>query len=346
MDDDRARGLLSGPRGRRGLAELLDEPLRVFRHRGTEVRWPDEVRRRVAATDLDAAVRPDRLHEALAESVDRAMYWQEPDDEDRVLADPAVVDELVPLARAVAGAPRSREWAQPLDRHDQHVVGWPEDGGRVVFPWRPGARTGLRQWVERAAAEEERAAAEQDRARRRRFWRPRASVSGAWWSTPHSAGLVVSRRLPDGLDLVEDSFGWPSARTWPVQPPPAARVLEIAGPADWSALVERHPLEVTASRRHVWRAVTGEDGRWFLPDWAAVAEEFDAVHVTVDGYLATAGRALPVRTEGGPASTVLAGWDPGTTWWLADPSGLGEPSDWRRDGDGPGTWRRVDATRS
>jgi hypothetical protein len=334
VDDDRARGLLAGPRGRRVLAELLDEPLHVFAHRGTDVRWPDEVRRRLAATDLDEAVRPDRLHEALAESVDRAMYWQEPDDEDRVLADRAVAAELAPLARAVAGAPGAREWASPLDLGDQHVVGWPEDDGRVVFPWRPGARTGLRTWVEAAGADEQ-------RARRDRPRELAANSTGQWWSTPHLAGLVVSRRLPQGLDLIEDSFGWSSARTWPVQPPPAARVLEVTGPAVWADLVARHPLEVTASRRHDWWRVTAVDGPWYLPDWAAVAEEFDAVHLTVDGYLRTAGRALAVRTEGGPAGTVLAGWDPGTTWWLTDPSGLGEPSDWRRDGHGPGAWRQV-----
>jgi hypothetical protein len=116
-------------------------------------------------------------------------------------------------------------------------------------------------------------------------------------------------------------------------------VLELAAPADWAALAQRHPLEVTASRRHDWWRITGWEGAWVVPDWAAVAEEADAVHLGVDGYLATAGRALPVDVPGaGPARTLLAGFDPGATWWLTDAlAGLGEPTDWRRDDSGT-TW--------
>ncbi|SDY63785.1 hypothetical protein SAMN05660209_03348 [Geodermatophilus africanus] len=160
---------------------------------------------------------------------------------------------------------------------------------------------------------------------------------------PNLAGLVVTRRLPAGLQLVEDSLGWESARSWPVSPPAqTARVLEVTGPVAWVTLVERFPLDVTASRRHDWWRATGRDSAWAIPDWAAVAEEFDAVHLTVDGYLATAGRALPVRTPDGPAGTVLAGWDPGATWWLTDVlPGLGEPTDWRGDRDAPGGWVPV-----
>ena len=333
MDDDRAERLLSGPRGRRMLAGLLEQPLVVISAR-SGTRWPDELRRRVAATDLAAAVAPERLHEALTESVGRAMYWQEPDDEDRVLADPAVARELAPVAESVARAPASRWWGERVDLEGQHVVGWPDRGRRIEAPWVPGARAGLRRWVEATLADER-------RARRERPGDPRAGWSGEWWSTPHLAGLVLSRRLPEGLDLVEDSSGWSSARTWPVQPPPAARVLEVTGPEVWADLVRRHPLDVTASRRHDWWRVTGEGGPWCLPDWAAVAEEFDAVHLTVDGYLGAAGRALPVRTAAGPASTVLAGWDPGTTWWLTDPPRLGSSSEWRRDVHDPGGWTQV-----
>ena len=46
-----------------------------------------------------------------------------------------------------------------------------------------------------------------------------------------------------------------------------------------------------------------------IPDYLAVAEDFDAFHLSVAGYLSTAGRSLPV----GDASTVLAGWDPDET---------------------------------
>jgi hypothetical protein len=48
-----------------------------------------------------------------------------------------------------------------------------------------------------------------------------------------------------------------------------------------------------------------------------VAEEADAVHLTVAGYLAAAGRALPVDDR---RASVIAGWAPDTTFWFAGTS--------------------------
>ncbi|MEO7124431.1 MAG: hypothetical protein ABI400_15220 [Lacisediminihabitans sp.] len=59
-----------------------------------------------------------------------------------------------------------------------------------------------------------------------------------------------------------------------------------------------------------------------------MASDYDAVHLTVLGYLTTAGRALPVRDS----HTVLAGWNPDETYWLTDVlAESGAPSEWRRD---------------
>ncbi len=66
------------------------------------------------------------------------------------------------------------------------------------------------------------------------------------------------------------------------------------------------------------------------------AADFDGVYLSVDGYLSTAGRALPVhvRSLGDQVATVLGGWDPDATWWLTDvATGLGAPVDWRLDRD-------------
>ena len=57
-----------------------------------------------------------------------------------------------------------------------------------------------------------------------------------------------------------------------------------------------------------------------VPDWPEVAQEYDAVHLTVSGYLTTAGRAVPV-SDG--VASVLAGWGPDETWWLTDVRGDG-----------------------
>jgi hypothetical protein len=86
--------------------------------------------------------------------------------------------------------------------------------------------------------------------------------------------------------------------------------------------------------------VTGRDSReagpWLVPDWSRVAQEWDAVHLTVAGYLASATRCIPVPdaadatgtagttgTTGTAGSTgrveaasVIGGWGPDVTYWL------------------------------
>ena len=56
-----------------------------------------------------------------------------------------------------------------------------------------------------------------------------------------------------------------------------------------------------------------------LPDWRGIADDGDAVHLSVAGYLTTATRMLPLAD---PASaTVLAGCNPHQMWWLTHTSG-------------------------
>ena len=63
-----------------------------------------------------------------------------------------------------------------------------------------------------------------------------------------------------------------------------------------------------------------------------VAEEADAVHLTVRGYLATAGRALEV--DDGWA-TVLANWGPDATYWFGSTASRpAQQQEWRRTDDG------------
>jgi hypothetical protein len=129
------------------------------------------------------------------------------------------------------------------------------------------------------------------------------------------------------LLLTEDDAGWEHARVWPLRPTGEVRVFEVTGPEAWAALVEAYPLPLTASRRHDWFRTTGVDSEWFIPDWAAVANDYDAVHLTMVGYLTTPGTAIPVR--GG--ASVLAGWNADETYWLADVlEPAGEPVEWER----------------
>lgn len=352
MVTSRADALLSGPRGRRLCLELAEASRESWG-------WPQLIWRdgsagypvgrfevgdlrsslaaEIAATDL-SGVGPAELLAALARSVERAMYWQPADDEDQLLADDETAALLRPVAELVVASPASRWWSRPLDAAGQHVVGWEPEHPAPRFT---GARSALARWRDAVREDERRAAGE-------RTADPRDQWGEAWWSTPAhdwyglTTGAVPgSPAVPTRLPLVEDTLGWSSAVSWPVQVPDAARVFEVTGPADWADLVQLHPQEVTVLRRGTWWQLTGWDGRWLIPDWAAVAEEWDGVHLTVDGYLSTAGRALPVDVPGPPASTLLAGFEPDVTWWLTDLPELGAPTRWRRSDDEWEHWTPV-----
>jgi hypothetical protein len=290
----------------------------------------------VAIADLSGTpVDGSALLAGLVAAVDFAEYWQEPDAEDRGFSAEAARQALRPVAEAIiaaTGAPDVRWWTAPVDRNRQHYA---QFLGEHPLPEPPltGAAESVGAW-QADAFDEERSA----------YDRPGDSTTshgGRWWSSPALSGLpVTTGALPGlgavGLAVVEDGLGWRSARCWPVAPQDRARVYEIFGPDQWAQLVDRYPLDVTKSRRHPWRRATGWAGRWLIPDYAAVAADWDAVHVSVAGYLTTAGVAIPV---GDGARTMLAGWDPDATWWLTDVlSPTGPPEDWRADDQAPFGW--------
>lgn len=311
----------------------------------------------VALLARAAVPRPDRsaLAAALDVAVAFARYWQAPDGEDVLASAPEVRDALRPVARAVARAGGAAWWTDGIDRGDQWVV-------RFVTPGRPGPQPGtvddvLDAWRGREVTGEAAAVRRADarasrKARARRHatssraavpgWSPfpGAEVSGAWWSMP-PADLVGSTRRweaalagpgaaeePVGLTLVEDGGGWEEAVVSRLVVDLGARVLEVDGPAAWADLCRRHPFDVTASRGDDWRRATGRTGRWVAPDWASVAREVDAVHLTVAGYLTTAGRAVEVDDD---TASVLAGWDPDRTWWFRGARVEPHAERWHRD---------------
>lgn len=73
----------------------------------------------------------------------------------------------------------------------------------------------------------------------------------------------------------------------------------------------------------------------------AVAADYDAVHLTVAGYVSTAGRALPV--DG--ACTMLAGWDPDQTFWLTGTLAVGPVTFWHGDPNDLTTWTPTGQSR-
>jgi hypothetical protein len=339
--------LLEGPRGRRLCLELameLDRDIRLMVFRlgydldsgrgtsrvlltavslddaGTPPAVPSTGMLAAALGHLEAAdVDHPRLQAALERAVDAARYWQPPDGEDVLAALPLVRAALRPLARHVIASPGARWWDGGHGA-EQWAIDWRPADDPAPLP----QHLSLTEWGRRERAEEIQAAKERPRD-------PHAPWSGWWWSVPQGVVRSVGR-IPAALNLVEDSFGWEVATAIPVRG--VGRTLELRRPDDWTSLCRRFPLEVTASRRH-WFRTTGRDGRWVIPDWEGVAEEWDAVHLTVLGYLSGAGRVLPVSPD---TATVIAGWDPDSTIWLTDVA---------RDGEGlRQSWHRVSQDRS
>lgn len=259
------------------------------------------------------------LDTALETSVGAARYWQAPDGADVLASAAEMRPVLAPVAAAVARASGAREWARPLDRARQWTVSFE---GTPVLDEPPGDV--LARWRREAAASEiEWAALAEGR------W------SGTWWSTPPTALTTPPGALggPLRLRYVEDGLGWESARARQVIVPEGV-VIEIAGPRDWAALCARHPLVVTASRGHDWGRFTDQRGPWVQPDWASVANEAVGVHLSIAGYLSTAGRVTPVGALG---SSLVAGWSPGETYWFAEVAPVGEEERWARE-DNMGPW--------
>jgi hypothetical protein len=152
--------------------------------------------------------------------------------------------------------------------------------------------------------------------------RPGTQIGANWWSAPDFASLTWTTS-PAG-DIPAAAFGhfidtlWPfeeiGVTVWSLEVAPDARVLEITEPAGWQRLVDRFPRDVTGTHDGEWRYWGGVPGPWRLPDWELVMEHYDGVHVTVGGYLAACGLALPVND----GYTMLTGWIPGATLWLRD----------------------------
>lgn len=292
---------------------------------------------RIAA--LDRADRVDSV-EAMADVVTGARYWQEPSGRQLLADRPELRAGLRRVAQRIGTDPRLAWWAAAMDRDDQllartwdaaeqgHAILRDEvvtDSAELLRRWR--VPTPARRWWQRRAPSQD---------------GQQFDDASVWWSTPPYGLAVTTRALllgaPARLWWREDDLGPDRAESRRVRVTADVRVLEIGTEHDWIDLCRRFPLEVTASRAANWQLATGAQGRVVIPDWAAVAQHHDAVHLSVVGYLRTAGRALAVDLPDGAATTVLAGFSPDETWWLADRlTPAGPRSTWV--GENGGAWR-------
>jgi hypothetical protein len=346
-----AAALLAGPRGRRLCWTLLwlgvtddarrpDSWPRVWAavHSADLSGWLDEFAACVARADPAAlAARQAMVLESFAWTAAMARYWQEPDEQDQALAPAGAAEVLWPIAAAIAQAPDYGWWVSGADLARQRYAQFLGD--------RPFDEPDLSDAAQRVAAWQADTVAREE-ALRAKPAEPLGGWSGPWWSHPALSGLLVTTRARPRLGalrlaLIEDQMGWKSARCWPLAPRAGARVYEVDGPAAWAALVTRYPLDVSRSRQHDWWRATGWTGQWLIPDYQAVARDYDAVHVSVLGYLTAAGVPVPAGPDD-RARTLLAGWDPDATWWLTDSLvPAGPPEDWATEDAGGTGWHAV-----
>ena len=253
---------------------------------------------------------------ALREAVEAARYWQKPDGEDELAGSPPVRASLARVARLLAGSRHADWWTSPIDDVQWCVFFVDNQDLGPAVPAAPVSAADILEHWQGAQRHEETLAG------LRRPTKVTTAISGSWWSKPPwglmQSTRAVNARGPVGLQMVEDRFSWTEAAVERVVVPCGARIYEIDGPVAWARLCTRYPMDVTASRRHDWFRVTGRSGRWMLSNWVGVSVDFDAVHLTVAGYLTTAGLAVPVGDAG---ASVLAGWNPDQTFWLGDATG-------------------------
>jgi hypothetical protein len=225
---------------------------------------------------------------------------------DRTLT--AEAKRLRPLAELVAAAPAASWWRDPVAREHQRWLGCAH---------RPRLARGaaVADAVIADSVKEDARGASAAESDARHQGGDDEFTTGTWWSGP--VGDVVRTTRGDlaglpavGLACDEDPFGEELFEVWGLRVDPQARVYEVHTPADWESLAATYPREVTSTRRHDWGRWTGRAGRWILPDWLSVARDWDGVHVSVAGYLSTAGTAA--------GETLLAGWDADQALWLRD----------------------------
>ncbi|ROQ30865.1 hypothetical protein EDF46_3373 [Frondihabitans sp. PhB188] len=269
----------------------------------------------VIRNTTDAAV----LLAPMGDTMDSTSYWGEHHG-DANLRTEQERRALTKIIEAVLASPAMDWWSMPFEPLSQFLVANEHAWCGFEAPPTTGAADRLAQWRWQV-----------DRANKTGVPKKNAAqeAGGEWWSTPLFQSVISTRPLGElpalEIEITEDRFSTRTSRIFHIMPTPTPRVREIDGPDDWVDLVETYPFDVTGQKRGTWWQTTRIDDSWFIPDWAAVAADFDVVHLTGMGYLTTAGR--PLAVEGG--HTLMAGFSPDESFWLTDSFHFPEPGiDW------------------
>ena len=171
------------------------------------------------------------------------------------------------------------------------------------------------------------------------YWEQRTNKSEAGMYTCTSfegrTSLLTVMDISDVHGPANDlavEFEYP-LKQWRLRVSESARVYEIDSAADWHKLCANYPARsardasdpevsdaagwgkyplATLPRDGDERDFATDMDRWLTPNWAAVAEDWDGVHLTLGGLL-TAGK---VRCASGAGWSMLRFWDIEQTMWL------------------------------
>lgn len=256
-----------------------------------------------AALPLEVAARPEVAIEAAAKALFEMLPWMMPNHDANVETALAEGPRLVDFARSLLGVPEAGWLFAPLDRSAQlwfSEDGNPPDPSKLLTP--------SAEW------------ANSERYHQEPMNYQRGSFRMAFFSSTAVEGStsVLIGRVLEAID-------------WPVQPPvqqfrlvvsSSARVFEVDGPDAWHRLCVAYPAPPyepePVPEGHVgWSPYPGADPPLGLddrlvPDWSAVARDWDAAHVSLGGLLASE----QVRVDTPAGWTELWGWGAERTVWL------------------------------
>ena len=189
------------------------------------------------------------------------------------------------LARAILKEPATDWWFGPLDRDRQVWVtqnGSPPDPTGLVTPSQPPSRH------ERYAQR----------------------MTGAFCTSTligETASLIAA--IDGGVGDLSQVYSPPPYAFWLLTVDASARVLEIDGSQAWHDLCASYPAEGATGRGVP--DFSADKGR-LVPDWSAVAVDWDAVHLTFGGLLT----GEQVRVESLSGWTYLWDGEAEQTMWL------------------------------
>ncbi len=220
-------------------------------------------------------------------------------DSDACEADPAVLQELV-LKCMVALSPYSPDYRDSVKALATRARTLWEDALRLVScpaaeSWFADLDRTQQVWISPANSTET-----PDPSR----FVPELSPFGGDTPKPRAALWTATTvgSMPGGWSLylrIGEDGRPPPYRLWRLEALPSARVFEVHGPDDWRALCLRYPGEIREDR--------------LLPDWQAVARDWDGVHLSIGGLLTT----QKVVVDAGGRRAELNGWDSESTVWLS-----------------------------